>query len=287
MSEDVSSVRITQKHALLGVRSARRVLRFRVVRRSAEALVAFVLLTGLAELVLRLLDVKTYLVPKPSTVAQELWRSKHLLFTNSLVTLHEVLVGFAVAAVGGLVLAVLITYVPPLGRFLYPLIVASQTIPKIAIAPLLVVWFGFGLTPKVVVVFLIAFFPVVIASTVGLRSVDENMLYLVRSMGASPLQAFFKVRLVNAVPAVYSGLKIAITLSIVGAIVGEFVGADSGLGYLLLLANGQINTPLMFAIIVVLSLMGIVLFALLSALERVTPGHLRDKSGANIQVEAL
>jgi NitT/TauT family transport system permease protein len=248
---------------------------------------ALAITIGLAEGLLRLLDVETFLVPKPSTVARSLYDNWDTLSTNALVTLEEVLVGFVVAAAGGLLLAVLIAYVPVVGRFLYPLIVASQTIPKIAVAPLLVVWFGFGLMPKVIVVFLIAFFPVVIASAVGLRSVDEHMLYLVRSMGATPLQTFFKVRIVNAVPAIYSGLKIAITLSVVGAIVGEFVGADAGLGYQLLLANGQIDTPLMFAIIVVLSAMGIALFAALSALERVTPGHLRDRASQPVNVETL
>jgi NitT/TauT family transport system permease protein len=245
-----------------------------------EVVVSLVVLTVAAEIILRILDVKTFLVPKPTTVAESFADNWDVLWTNSLVTLKEVVLGFAVAAAGGFLLAVLIVYVPLLSRVLYPLIVASQTIPKIAIAPLLVVWFGFGLAPKIIVVFLIAFFPVVIASTVGLRAVDENMLHLVRSMGAGPLQAFYKVRLVNAVPSIFSGLKIAVTLSVVGAIVGEFVGADAGLGYLLLIANGQLDTPLMFAAVVVLSVMGVVLFGLVSAVERITPGHLRDQGGA-------
>jgi NitT/TauT family transport system permease protein len=245
-------------------------------RTAGEILVAVILLTVAAEIILTALDVQTFLVPKPSAVAESFRNNSEILWTNSLVTLKEVLLGFAVAAAGGLALAVLIVYVPLLKRILYPVIVASQTIPKIAIAPLLIVWFGFGLAPKIIVVFLIAFFPVVIASTVGLRSVDENMLHLVRSMGASGFQAFYKVRLVHAVPSIFSGLKIAITLSVVGAIVGEFVGADAGLGYLLLIANGQLDTPLMFAAVVVLSVMGIVLFAVISAIEQITPGHLRD-----------
>jgi NitT/TauT family transport system permease protein len=246
------------------------------VRTAGEILIAVALLTVAAEIILTALDVQTFLVPKPSAVAQSFHNNTEVLWTNSLVTLKEVLLGFAVAATGGLALAVLIVYVPLLKRILYPIIVASQTIPKIAIAPLLIVWFGFGLAPKIIVVFLIAFFPVVIASTVGLRSVDENMLHLVRSMGASGFQAFYKVRLVHAVPSIFSGLKIAITLSVVGAIVGEFVGADAGLGYLLLIANGQLDTPLMFAAVVVLSVMGILLFAIISAIEQITPGHLRD-----------
>jgi NitT/TauT family transport system permease protein len=277
--------------AVGGVAARGRTGRVSLIARPLRALLQFVLAlaiaTGLAEGLLRLFDVKTYLVPKPSTVARSLYDNWHTLWSNALVTLEEVLVGFAVAAAGGLLLAIVIAYVPVVARFLYPLIVASQTIPKIAIAPLLIVWFGFGLMPKVIVVFLIAFFPVVIASAVGLRSVDEHMLYLVRSMGATPLQTFFKVRIVNAVPAIYSGLKIAITLSVVGAIVGEFVGADAGLGYQLLLANGQIDTPLMFAIIVVLSAMGIALFAALSALERITPGHLRERASQPVNVETL
>jgi len=243
-----------------------------------EIVATLAVLTLLAEVILRIMDVQTFLVPKPSTVAQSFADNWGVLWTNSLVTLKEVVLGFLVAAIGGFGLAVLIVYVPFLNRILYPLIVASQTIPKIAIAPLLIVWFGFGLAPKIIVVFLIAFFPVVIASTVGLRSVDENMLHLVRSMGASGLQAFYKVRLVHAVPSIFSGLKIAITLAVVGAIVGEFVGADAGLGYLLLIANGQLDTPLMFAAVVVLSIMGIVLFGIVSAIEQITPGHIQDRS---------
>ena len=257
----------------------------RSLRVLIEVVVSLTILTVLAEVILRIMDVKTFLVPKPTTVAQSFTENWSLLWTNSLVTLKEVLLGFLVAACGGFLLAVMIVYVPVLNRIMYPLIVASQTIPKIAIAPLLIVWFGFGLAPKIIVVFLIAFFPVVIASTVGLRAVDENMLYLVRSMGASGLQAFYKVRLVNAVPSIFSGLKIAITLAVVGAIVGEFVGADAGLGYLLLIANGQLDTPLMFAAVVVLSIMGIVLFGIVSAVEQITPGHIRDQ-GATEGVSA-
>lgn len=259
------------------LRRARRRPSLRVL---IEIVITLTVLTAAAEIILRIMDVKTFLVPKPTTVAQSFADNWYVLWTNSLVTLKEVVLGFLVAASGGFLLAVVIVYVPVLSRILYPLIVASQTIPKIAIAPLLIVWFGFGLAPKIIVVFLIAFFPVVIASTVGLRAVDENMLHLVRSMGASGLQAFYKVRLVNAVPSIFSGLKIAITLAVVGAIVGEFVGADAGLGYLLLIANGQLDTALMFAAVVVLSIMGIVLFGIVSALEQITPGHLRDQTAA-------
>ncbi len=255
---------------------ARRRRLLRSLRTLGEVVIGLTLITAAAEVILRVLDVPTFLVPTPTRVADSFFMNWQLLWTNSLVTLKEVLLGFIVAAAGGFFLAVMIAYVPLLRRLLYPVIVASQTIPKIAIAPLLIVWFGFGLAPKIIVVFLIAFFPVVIASTVGLKSVDENMLHLVRSMGASAFQAFYKVRLVHAVPSIFSGLKIAITLSVVGAIVGEFVGADAGLGYLLLIANGQLDTPLMFAAVVVLSLMGVVLFAVVSSIEQITPGHLRD-----------
>jgi NitT/TauT family transport system permease protein len=269
----------TELEDLQHLSSQRRHTRWRhSLRVLIEIVATLAVLTLLAEVILRIMDVQTFLVPKPSTVAQSFADNWGVLWTNSLVTLKEVVLGFVVAAIGGFGLAVLIVYVPFLNRILYPLIVASQTIPKIAIAPLLIVWFGFGLAPKIIVVFLIAFFPVVIASTVGLRSVDENMLYLVRSMGASGLQAFYKVRLVHAVPSIFSGLKIAITLAVVGAIVGEFVGADAGLGYLLLIANGQLDTPLMFAAVVVLSIMGIVLFGIVSAIEQITPGHLQDRS---------
>jgi NitT/TauT family transport system permease protein len=177
-----------------------------------------------------------------------------------------------VGAVVGFLLALLIAYSPLLERMLYPLIVASQAVPKIAIAPLFILWFGFGIWPKVVVTVLLVFFPVVVTSAEGLMSVDRNLIDLLRSVNATPLQIFTKVRLPHALPQVLAGLKIAIALAVVGAVVGEWVGADKGLGYMILFANSQLDTTLSFAAITLLVVMGVVLFIAVDLLGRlITP----------------
>jgi NitT/TauT family transport system permease protein len=149
----------------------------------------------------------------------------------------------------------------------------------VAIAPLLIFWTGIGLTPKVLVAFLIAFFPIVIDTVVGLRSVEPDLLHLVRSMGASQLKTFWKVRFPTALPSIFAGLKVGVTLAVVGAIVGEFIQADRGLGYTLLQANAMINTKLSFAIVFLLSAVGIVLFMIVDWMERLAiPWHVSRRS---------
>ena len=145
----------------------------------------------------------------------------------------------------------------------------SQVIPKVAIAPLFVIWFGFGIEPKIFVAFLIAFFPMVISTAVGLRSVEIEKLYLARSMGASAFQVFCKIKLPHAMPSVFAGLKLAITGAVIGAIVGEFIGADKGMGRVLLEANGEMETDVLFAGIALLSITGVLLFLMIDGLERV------------------
>jgi NitT/TauT family transport system permease protein len=220
-------------------------------------------------------DPPEYVIPSPIAVLdrmQETWSSQ--LMSATLITSKETIIGFAVAIVVAVPLSVLLTYSRMAERFLYPVMVSSQVVPKVAIAPLFVVWFGFGLTPKVLIAFLIAFFPIVIDTTVGLRSVDPGMLHLARSMGASEMQTFRKVRLPNGLPSFFGGLKVAVTLAVIGAVVGEFVGSSDGLGYVLITATGNVDTPLVFASILLMSLIGIVLFALLEVVERfATPWH--------------
>ena len=152
---------------------------------------------------------------------------------------------------------------------IYPLVIFTQVIPKIAIAPLLIIWLGYGAPPKIVIVFLICFFPMVIDTAAGLKSVEEDMLHLIRALGATPWQIFTKIRLPNAMPYIFNGMKISVTLAVVGAIVGEFVGASKGLGYLILVGSANLETNLLFAAVIVLSLLGIVLFSLVRALEKI------------------
>ncbi|MBD8062857.1 ABC transporter permease [Actinomycetaceae bacterium Sa1BUA1] len=218
--------------------------------------------------------VPAYLVPAPQDVLTTLWADRTLLLEHTWVTTQETLIGFVLAAVIGVATAVLLVYSPTAEKSLYPLILFAQVIPKIAIAPILVVWFGFGLTPKVILAVLIAFFPVVVSAVAGLRSVDPELLELSATMGASRWKTFVKIRFPSALPSLMSGLKVAVTLAVVGAVVGEFVGADRGLGYVLLLASGNLDAPLLFADLILMSLIGVVLFVLVEALEAaVIPWH--------------
>jgi NitT/TauT family transport system permease protein len=221
-----------------------------------------------------LLKVPDYLVPAPTGVVEALFQNLATLWEASLVTLSEILLGFVLSIVIGFPLAIAIFGSPAFGKAIYPILVSTQAIPKAAIAPLFIVWFGFGTLPKVLIAFLIAFFPIVIDTVVGLGSIEVEKLYLARSIGMGRLETFVKIRLPQALPSIFSGLKIAITLAVVGAVVGEFVGADAGLGYVLMKANGMLETPLLFAGLVCLTVIGVVLFAVVALVEQlVIPWH--------------
>ena len=225
------------------------------------------------------LDVPTYLVPGPGAVWQATLDNFGPLLEHTWVTLWESAAGFALSVVIGVPLAILITSSKALERIIYPLLVASQAIPKVALAPLLLVWMGYGIGPKVVVAFLIAFFPVVVNTATGLASVPNEMTMLVHSMGASRAQTFRKVRFPSAVPSMMAGFKVAVALAVVGAVVGEFVGSQSGLGYYLLVATGNFDTPLVFSCVLVLTIMGIVLFYAMSAVGRLLGRWTRGADG--------
>ncbi len=218
--------------------------------------------------------VPAYLVPAPGAVWDTMVEDWAMLLEHTWVTTMETVIGFVLAAVIGVATAVLLVYSPTAEKSLYPLILFAQVIPKIAIAPILVVWFGFGLTPKIILAVLIAFFPVVVSAVAGLRSVDPELLELSATMGASRWKTFRKIRFPGSLPQLMSGLKVAVTLAVVGAVVGEFVGADRGLGYVLLLASGNLDAPLLFADLILMSMIGVVLFLLVELLERILiPWH--------------
>jgi NitT/TauT family transport system permease protein len=216
----------------------------------------------------RALEVPIYILPAPSGVAREIVTYRGMLWGHAVVTTTEVLIAFGASLAVGIPLGVLIVRSPFFERTLYPLLVSSQAVPKIAVAPLFLFWFKFGPTAKIVIAFMIAFFPIVISTVVGLRSVEPEMLYLARSAGSSRGLAFLKIELPCALPSIFGGMKVAVTLAVVGAIVGEFVAAEKGLGYVIVQANGALNTPLMFAAITFLSLLGVAMFLVIELLER-------------------
>ncbi len=216
----------------------------------------------------RLFSIPPYLLPAPSEIVRSMIANSAVLIKQSLGTTVEILLGFALSVAVGMPLALAIYLWRPFARAVYPVLVSSQAVPKVAVAPLFLVWFGFGLMPKVLIAFLIAFFPVVINTAMGLASLEREKVYLARSMGLGPFSTFFKIQLPNALPSIFAGLKISITFAVVGAVVGEFVGGQGGLGYLLLIANGNMDTALLFAGIVALTILGVVLFLLIGLLER-------------------
>ena len=233
-----------------------------------------VMLIVLWDVFIRLFKIPPYLIPNPLSVAKQLVAEWPMLWREALPTLYATLGGFALSALIGVPIAMWIAYSRLVESFVYPLLVFSQSIPKVAIAPLFVVWFGFGLVPKVIAAFLLGFFPVVVATVQGFKSVEGDVIDLARSMGATPLKIFLKFRLPHALPAIFSGLKVSVTLAVVGAVVGEFVGSNSGLGYVLQKANGTFDLPLMFAALVILSMIGVLLFLVLELIERwLVPWH--------------
>jgi NitT/TauT family transport system permease protein len=220
-----------------------------------------------------------YALPSPWEVFGELIRRWPTLLTNALSTTVVILIGFGLSVVIGIALAMLISISRTFEKSIYPLLVGSQAIPKMALAPLFVVWFGFGLLPKSLMTFFIAVFPVVISTVQGISSVEQELEFLARSMGLGYYRTFRMIRLYRALPSIFAGLKVAITLAVVGAVVGEFVGSDEGLGTLLLHAIGVVNTPLLFAALIVLTVVAILLFAMIELLERMTiPWHVSQRS---------
>jgi NitT/TauT family transport system permease protein len=216
----------------------------------------------------------SYLVPSPAATFQAVHHNGSYLWHSTWATGWETVLGFAIASLLGMLAAVAMAYSATAERTLYPLLLFAQVIPKIAIAPLFVVWLGFGLTPKVAVAALIAFFPVVISMTAGLKSVDPEALELSATMGAGAAKTFLKIRFPAALPQLFSGLKVAVTLAVTGAVVGEFIGANQGLGVVILEANGNLDTPMLFAGLILMSALGILLFAAVEAAERLLlPWH--------------
>ncbi|HTM74811.1 MAG TPA: ABC transporter permease [Pseudolabrys sp.] len=215
-----------------------------------------------------LFHVPVVVLPTPMQVLQAMVQESRALLEEGWITALECIYGFALAMAIGIPIAVTMTYSRIANQMFYPLLVASQSIPKVAIAPILLVWFGTGLKSKLAMAFVIAFFPVVVDTATGLRSTSPELLELARSLQCSRLQTFFKIQLPSALPSIFSGAKIAVTLAVIGAVIGEFIGSNEGLGNLLLTANSQLNTPLVWAALIVLSVLGMVLYGIVVVAEK-------------------
>lgn len=237
--------------------------------------VIFVLWQGYVDLA----GVNPIVLPSPSAIASAMGQHFDLLLRHLWPTLLACVLGFALALGIGVPLAVAVANSRLLNLTFYPILIATQSIPKVAIAPIILIWFGIGLESKLAIAFLVAFFPIVVDTAAGLQSTPRGLLELARSLNASPQQVFWKVQFPAALPFVFAGAKVAVTLTVIGTVIGEFVGSNEGLGNLLLTANSQLNGPLAWAALVWLSVLGVALFLLVVLAERLimpwaaTHGH--------------
>jgi putative hydroxymethylpyrimidine transport system permease protein len=254
------------------------------MRRLRQGLPAALLLAGLIGIWELYVDLHgatfSLVLPAPHQVAQALYTDRGLLWSNFLVTAKEVLLGILLAATVGFALSVAIHFSATLRRAVYPLLIASQAVPVVILAPVLVLWLGFGLVPKLVVIALVSFFPIVVTTTAGLAAVDPDLLKLMRTFDASRLRTFWHVELPAALPGLFTGAKIAAAVSVIGAVFAEWNGANSGLGYVILQSLPQLLAARGMAAVVILSLFAIGLFGLLGLAERLAlPWAYRTEEG--------
>lgn len=248
------------------------------LRRRAGLIAVFIVLFLTWEFAVKLFGIKEYLLPPPSKVWSEFAKRQNIVFAAAWTTTGEIVGGYLLAVAVSIPLALAVVSWKFVEDALYPVIVFLQIIPKIAIAPLFIIWFGFGYFPKLLIVFLLCFFPIVVSSVAGFKSVDPDVMDFARSTGAKGWKLFFKIRLPQALPEIFTGLKIGAALSATAAVVAEFVASDRGLGYLLQQYNGQLETPMVFAIIVLLSLIGLAIYYIVELIERfVIPWHVSQR----------
>ncbi|KPL54156.1 ABC transporter permease [Prosthecomicrobium hirschii] len=224
-----------------------------------------------------------YILPAPSAVFVELWNRRVQYSGAALFTLQPMLIGFAAAVIVGIALALIVAFSRGMEKTVYPLLVFFQIVPKIAVAPLFIIWFGFGLIPKVLLVFLLSFFPVVVSAITAFRSVDPDIMDLARSTGAGRWRIFLRVQVPHALPTLFTGIKVAAALSATAAVVAEFVASDRGLGYLLLEANGNLNTSMAFGSVFVLTALGFALYAAVELVEQILiPWHVSQRGHGDV-----
>ncbi|OWA35319.1 nitrate ABC transporter permease [Saccharibacillus sp. O16] len=230
--------------------------------------VAVLLFMALWEAAVRFFHIETWILPSPSVIAQEASRSASSLWDHTLSTLQLTLIGFAIGSAVGLLVACALHLLPLLKSALYPLLILSQNVPTIALAPLLMIWFGFGLLPKIIVITLVCFFPVAVSAMDGFAQTDRTMLNYMRMIGASRLQIFRKLEFPHALPALFSGLRIAATYSVMGAVIAEWIGAQKGIGYYMILQKSAFRTDRIFVAILIIVALSLLLFLLVTLIEK-------------------
>lgn len=246
--------------------------------RAVSAVMVMVVSIAIWEIGCRLFHPPEFVIPSPSEIAMEMLRTPIYFLKETGYTLVTTISGFALAVVLGVAMAVGIVYSTWIERTLYTFLVALNSVPKVALAPVFVIWMGTGTEPKVAIALTIAVFAIVIDAVLGLRSADPDLLALARTARASKLQMLLKIQLPSALPSLFAGMKVAISFSLVGAIVGEFVAGDNGIGHAILLAEGMFQTPRMFVGVVILGVLGTLLFYAVDLLERLcVPWHVSQR----------
>jgi ABC-type nitrate/sulfonate/bicarbonate transport system permease component len=243
----------------------------KLINESNKWLPAFILIVILLfiwQIICILASIPKWLLPMPTDILIELYQHWDLLLKHSFVTLYEIVIGFSFSIITGLIIGGFIAYSKTLEKSLYPIIISSQTIPIIAIAPILLVWFGYGLLPKVLVVGLIAFFPIAVNTIDGLKTIDEDIINMMKTLGASKSQIFKKIQIPNSLPSIFTGLRIGMASSVIGAVISEWVGSSEGLGYLMIRSKPQFLTERVFAAIFLLSVIGLLLFLFVNYCEK-------------------
>lgn len=259
-------------------------MNWRALQRAIYPLVGVAIILVLWQAYTRMFGISRIVLPSPSDIILASIERYDLLIRETWPTFLESVYGFGLAVAIGIPLAVCVANSRTLNLTLYPILVATQSVPKVAIAPIILVWFGLGIESKLAIAFLVAFFPIVVDTATGLQSTPSGLLELARSLRASPVQVFAKVQFPAALPFIFSGAKVAVTLAVIGAVIGEFVGSVGGLGNLLLTANSQLDSALAWAALVWLSILGILLFAAVALAQRLLmpwadAGHGWDRPG--------
>lgn len=253
--------------------------RWRALRTVGPTVAVYVGIVVLWQVLVRVLDIPAFIIPAPTEIAVEGYVRFDAIVENALVTLSEVVIAFLIATAASIPLGLLIVYSKTLERIIYPLLVTAQSTPGVALAPILVVWFGYGLEAKVALAVIMAAFPIIINTVVGMKQTPQEVLDLFRAYRSNAVQLFYKARLFVAAPSIFAGLRVGVTLAVVGAVVGEFISSSEGMGYLLLVANNNINIPLVFASIIALAVISTSLFYLVTLIEvLIVPKPLRMKA---------
>ena len=262
-----------------------RLLRSLITSKQMQVFLSLVGFLILWELFVVVFGIRAYILPRPTEVFVAIVRYLRTLLRGTGYTVRSMLLGYVTAAALGLLMALPIAFSKFMQRTVYPLLVISQLVPKVALAPIFVIWFGFGLLPKIMIVFLLSFFPVLLNAVVALKSIDPEVIFLARSTGANRFDMFLKVRLPNSLPTIFAGFKLAAISATVGAVIGEFIGSDAGLGYIILTAQGDLQTDMSFSAILILTLLGFLLYYGVESVERFSiPWHIsqREPGGGGV-----